>query len=710
MKLLAGILLSIILYTSLIAGPGPQAGTPYVLFEENGKAGLKNEAGTVLIPAEYEALGWSEGPLAPASTVIGYKLNGQWGLVDLHNKRITPAIYVALSRGNENLIIASKRSTTTLRITTGCINSAGKEIIPFQYTAISLLDLRAVVCMLDGGHFRYGLIDLANHVLIPMQYRTITALGSLRYAVENFDGKTALFNENGKPLTSFDMDSVASFQNNRAIFYQNGLQGIINRDGVRLHPAIYKTITLTGSQLMAQRPDQWLVLSTQNQVLDTIQADSLVPITPARFKRVNGNTTWLLDASFKPLQGPFQQLGMFQHALAMARNNQLLGVVNINGEPILPFQFNEIRMAGNYLYARTTIQGKTNWHVYDHTGTRISRTHYDQLLAPATDLIPVRKRGYWGALDATGKEVIACVYDSILDVRANQVLVKFKGQYGILNVHEEWLVTPQPSTLRLIHDHRYLLTTGDLVYLKGFNGNIYYFTNNHLTVTDAGLVEHTSAGATWMINYDGQIVQRQEAPAEPSEKVYPEREGLRAIRRNGRYGFIDDRGRLRIANRYEDVQAFQEGLAAVKIRGKWGFINREEHLVIQPTYEEVSPFVNGFALVRQKGKFGLLQATGTLVLPARYDSVNILNNGWLLLKQDEQYGLADAKGNIILQLKFDQITVAAENQFIVKQFGKFGMINDRGISIIPLHYDELEFDTTGQRYFARIHPDPVLLP
>ena len=33
----------------------------FVTFEENGKVGLKNQAGAVMIPAVYDALGWSNG-------------------------------------------------------------------------------------------------------------------------------------------------------------------------------------------------------------------------------------------------------------------------------------------------------------------------------------------------------------------------------------------------------------------------------------------------------------------------------------------------------------------------------------------------------------------------------------------------------------------------------------------------------------------------
>src|SRR5204862_7819841 len=97
----------------------------------------------------------------------------------------------------------------------------------------------------------------------------------------------------------------------------------------------------------------------------------------------------------------------------------------------------------------------------------------------------------------------------------------------------------------------------------------------------------------------GLIVDRQVQPV-AVEKFSDESEGLRAIKKDGLYGFIDSRGRLRIANRYEDVKSYSETLAAAKIRGRWGFINHEDKIAIQPAFEEVSSFKNGFALVKQK--------------------------------------------------------------------------------------------------------------
>jgi hypothetical protein len=224
------------------------------------------------------------------------------------------------------------------------------------------------------------------------------------------------------------------------------------------------------------------------------------------------------------------------------------------------------------------------------------------------------------------------VYDSVLQTGEDQLAVKFKGsvrdhQY----TDEQWLVYPQPHRVTLLNKDRYFKKVSKTLFLISFDGTILYFTDNPITVNKSTFTEYISTGGNWTIDFDGRIVSRQLPPTEVTEKIFPASEGLRGIKRNGKYGFIDDLGRLRIANRYEDIKPFSEGLAAFKIRNKWGFINRDEKIVIQPAYDEASPFSNEYSIIKQKGLYGYMNNEGRVVLPARYDAVEVLKTKRLLL-------------------------------------------------------------------------------
>ena len=52
-------------------------------------------------------------------------------------------------------------------------------------------------------------------------------------------------------------------------------------------------------------------------------------------------------------------------------------------------------------------------------------------------------------------------------------------------------------------------------------------------------------------------------------------EGLAAIKKNNKWGFIDKNGKLVIPLKYDDVDYFRpNGLCAVTIKGKSGFIDK----------------------------------------------------------------------------------------------------------------------------------------
>jgi hypothetical protein len=179
------------------------------LFEENGKVGLKNEQGSILIPAKYDALGWPDQNFFVHKGVVGYKQGNLWGLISIQNKVITEAQYANLSPTTGNLIVAAMKEAQSFRIKNGCIDLSGKTIIPFQYDGIEQHGLRAIVYNRNQNKIQFGVIDLKNEILIPIQYQSIAPIGNLRFAVENSEGKKALFTDQGKKITDFTIDKIA---------------------------------------------------------------------------------------------------------------------------------------------------------------------------------------------------------------------------------------------------------------------------------------------------------------------------------------------------------------------------------------------------------------------------------------------------------------------------------------------------------------------
>ncbi len=107
---------------------------------------------------------------------------------------------------------------------------------------------------------------------------------------------------------------------------------------------------------------------------------------------------------------------------------------------------------------------------------------------------------------------------------------------------------------------------------------------------------------------------------------------------NGKYGYIDQRGKVIIKPQFDMAKRFSEGLARVKVGSKWGFIDQTGKVVIQPQFEisadreDNNPsfdFHEGMAAVSlDKGnKWGYIDRTGKMIVAPKYGKVYRFSEG-----------------------------------------------------------------------------------
>jgi hypothetical protein len=82
-----------------------------------------------------------------------------------------------------------------------------------------------------------------------------------------------------------------------------------------------------------------------------------------------------------------------------------------------------------------------------------------------------------------------------------------------------------------------------------------------------------------------------EVSQKPEEPLFPIWDA------RGKEGFMDARGNVVIAPRFDHVTPFSEGMAAVGDGDRWGYIDRAGKLIISPRWKEAAPFSDGVAAV-----------------------------------------------------------------------------------------------------------------
>lgn len=125
-------------------------------------------------------------------------------------------------------------------------------------------------------------------------------------------------------------------------------------------------------------------------------------------------------------------------------------------------------------------------------------------------------------------------------------------------------------------------------------------------------------------------------------------EGLAYVKGGIYNGFIDKTGELvvKLREEYSEVKPFKDGMAAVRKNDKWGFVDKHGFVSVPVIYEEVCDFSEGLAAVDQNGKCGFVDKKGRMVIPTKYAPISArdikFKNGYAeVFKYGYERGFAD---------------------------------------------------------------------
>lgn len=161
-------------------------------------------------------------------------------------------------------------------------------------------------------------------------------------------------------------------------------------------------------------------------------------------------------------------------------------------------------------------------------------------------------------------------------------------------------------------------------------------------------------------------------------------EGLAAVKKDGKWGYIDTTGQVVVPVQYDDIASFREGLAKVKKDGKYGFVDKTGQVVIPLQYDYAWSFSEGLATVKKNGKIGYIDKTGKVVVPLQYD----------YLKKDFDHGrmFAEVKRNgdtyYVSKLGDEYTAVGSVSEgLVLVGNNKYGFIDKTGKMVIAPQYD-----------------------
>ena len=347
-----------------------------------------------------------------------------------------------------------------------------------------------------------------------------------------------------------------------------------------------------------------------------------------------------------------------------------LGLVDLQGKTVLAPTFNSIEEKQPYFIACSKTKGCS---VYNGNLQLVLKGGYNSIELGCEGQFIVKKDGKYGVVSEKGAVILPLKYSNI-NSNKNGYTVKLNEKAGLFNsegkeiipISYHWVYTDKiDDNIPIVAE----LNESKAGYINTKNEWVIPPTYQYAFAFQQG-VARVKKGRNYMyINLKGEPVIQdfdnyviQNYVIEPSDNTY-----IVGVRKECKYMVYDLNGNLLdtynlLRNNWNDDAIF-----AVKKGGKWGYIDGYGKVIVPFEYEEVNNFSEGLASVRKDGKWGYINPKNEIVIPFEFTNrgVSSFKNGVAKYYTDSGIGLINMKGEIIAEPKYDSIEYVNGNIAIV---------------------------------------------
>ena len=269
----------------------------------------------------------------------------------------------------------------------------------------------------------------------------------------------------------------------------------------------------------------------------------------------------------------------FEDGMAMVMNaDSLYGFIDNTGKDVIPCQWKDAYSFHEGLAAVKDSNGK--WGYIDRSGRIVISCQWRSTGGFSDGLAYVENNNYqYGYIDKSGRVVIPCQY-SVSD--------SFSEGMACVSYYEG-----------SVHKAKYIDKKGNTVFHANgwdFGGKF----SDGVTIVDKSNKDTNN----WQVKFS--LLDNKGKLIIPNtwwtviHATQPFSEGMHEVQGdNGKWGFINKKGKVVIDYQWASVWGFEEGMAQVEdANGKWGYINNKGKNVIPCQWEYAASFKDGTAWVK----------------------------------------------------------------------------------------------------------------
>ncbi len=705
---------------------------------KTGLYGYVDEKGNFVIQPQYQkAYPFTNG-------VARVMADNQWVLINERGKRISKNGYQEIGEFRNGVAVVARRETGRQSGTLyGLISGKGQEVIPPVYPLLTpdpnhnvfIVGREAATGKGSRSQIQLGVMNRKGDVVVPLQFVAIREQQFRVFAVKAEDEHWQAYNATGQRIFTGTYSDIKDFDDELATVKKEGRWGILHASGREVIKPNYRGIVkrsrhsyeLTGFT-------QWKVVNEKNEIVLSLEYEDVQPVSPQLYSYRMEGKKGLLSEKGTPVTGPlYDQIFPFVKAMAVVEKGDEYGAIDPKGHLFLPVRYQEIRI--DSVSSLLSVREKGKWGIVNRAGKSVVPVQYDEIRIQTYGMFTARTGDKWYLLDAKGQPVNNNTWQQINDFKFLHAAARSGNKAGLITVRGNWAIEPRYDSLSIIsdflvlhegegqkgltalHTQKFILAVDTIeninnyfrVRLNGKQGILnsrgqevipiqYNYISSFSRDSILTVVQGKKKG---LMNLGGRTILQPDALYQDLFVMNDQRVGVRI---RNKYGFVDDRGRLRIANRYEGIGPFSGGMAAVMIRGSWGYIDKDEVLRVQPHYTEALPFIANTARVRRPGGWGFVNRNGKETVRPQYDSVTVLPTGRYLVWKDGRKGLVNENGRELFGAKFDFLSDHANGFVLLGRNGKLGLSDTGGIEVLPVIYDRLYFNAARNFYITGIEP------
>lgn len=642
-----------------------ESGEPGIFIVKNkaDKAGLFDaRIKSFIVPDEYDEINTFNNGVAVISKE-NEESAMEYGAVDKTGKFIVPVKYDYLGPYLDGLMLFEQNKKT------GYIDKDDKIIIPAMYTSrASFTNGLAPVTLDKEG--KYGYINKQNEMIVPIQfvdasafYKGYAQVTRKEDSYRNADNaEMALMDSKGKMITDFSYNSI-SMRTGCGLFIakQGKKYGALDSTGKLVVPAIYDNVSEHGNNFVVVTSNKKSGLANQGgQVVLQPEYDYISVINAADkfYVRKNGVYT-VYDTKLKVVisADSAEYLTMGEKRIVKMKKDKAL-VYDVNGKLLKTFNQPNLRAGASNVFSSEDSLKLS----YDATIMVNNLSAHSSKAIPYTNagdfnedgIFLAEKNGKYDFIDFTGKKLNTTSY------------------YSAVNFSEGICALQETSSGRsYIADKNFnkikeLATNFKGPYSEGIALSISPFGLSVVYLDKKGNTFCTIEGSNGGACTNGRII---------------------VVDNFSNYSLYDKTGMRIGTDSWKGMRDFTEGVCAVSKNDKWGFIDTLGKFVIDAKYDEASSFYNGVAIVKSGTSYMLINKKGEQVGVDQYTGAGEPGPGGFPVMKNGKVGLVNGKGETVITFKYDNITPIKENRSWAVKNKKWGLIDNTGKELTPFIYE-----------------------